>query len=705
MVNRKSAFLFLIPFMVFLLSASPESKNPNPSKTQTRTNRAPGFIKIENIAIENNNNFPKPLREKLLKIITRNNIESLLKKRYSFFLSETYHSLQFIKRERPEIKITITRANPYAKTYSFPILYATITLRTPLPNSTTLKSKISVSEKSYRAILPGITGEIAFMLARLNKFQVNTKILSPILENYTTTTQLRDIFETLKRYISKKPQPTPPIKNGIEIYSIAPYTLKEINNKEPIRGITLLTNMGFISLDSNLKPNKITMRDLAFQQSSRQFHQGINQDFDTVFTTSFNSIYLFSNYNGKLKEIDFDKNTVIEKRILFHQNSTLLKWGNNTFLLIKEPPNPGVIIFSPCQSAQKLKKTLSISLYTNFFSAASIKQNIFPQNSLLYIFDTLERRIRIIDSRGNEIDSIKPIYDPQHMPMPNNMKIFSDGSFILSGSGTIMKFDQSGLPLWEIKGYRIKYPTSFPPLTKICVIEERESIYILDNLTNTILKYSYNQEKISKIKKPTRANSKLTPVKIANLFEKLAREKEEELIYPAARNYYNYAISIYRKLRLQYPLQTNYSSCLLKLIRERNRIVNALVKRNILNIKLEAEYIYLAKPETTLALEITNKRDTSVTNIRIKINIPYLAQTPAEITIQQLEGNQKKTISIPLRLERNLSGLLSNKLLVMNNLERKNWDVYIRVNYTFRKTSTETIFHFPVSLSNPALKN
>ncbi len=633
---------------------------------------------IPSISIQISNNISVTLRKELFNCITPNKIETLLRKRYAFFLSGIS---QPTERRKSKIKILISR-NTSGNSANSPIIYATTLLNYQTDSSTfiPLRSKISVKKTSYKALLPGIANEIAYMIAKVNNFKTNTEILPPTLETYITAEQLKDITKIFTH-----------TNNRIEIYSLTPYLLRQ-GNREPIRGITLLTNIGFISLDPEFNPNEITVRDLAFQQ----FHPITNDNFDTLFTNNFNNLYLLSTYTGKLKEVEFDSNTLKEKTIPLSANSTLLKLGESMFILIEQSPNPIVGLYSNNLSEKKIVKLFSLPIYSNFFSAASIKTNSPIRNSLLYLFDALERRIRVINSTGKEIDTIKPIYNPQIMPMPNGMEILHDGSFILSGSGTIMEFDRYGLPLWKIDSYRIKYPTSFPPATKVAVIEEKESIYVVDNQTSTVLKYSYNPEKISKPEKPIKANPAITPIGLANLFEKLAAEKENQLIYPAALEYYNQAITIYRKLRLQHPLEVNYSTHLLKLTEERNRILNAMAKRNILEVTLKEKILHLTQQdltqqEITLIAKIKNLEDSPLSNIKLKINIPYLAINPKELTIKQLKENQSKIITTSLKLNRDMYNMI-------NSIGKTSWKIYIRANCTTTKNSQELLFSLPLVL-------
>lgn len=675
---RAISILILIA-TVSLNTLSAEQKNP--SNLRDKINFP--YIKIKNLTIEKEN-FPEALEKKLLKTISTNRILTLLKNRYSFLFSNLYPS----PHKSSEIKITISKPRP--KT---PIIYATVTLNpSSRPFSPLLQSKISVEDKSYKSLIPGIGGEIAYMVAKLHNFKVNTETSSPVLETYITGKEIEKIFRGFRHSL-----PPSNDKSELKIYSIYPYTLQWDRNGEhsykKMRGISLLTSLGFISLGSTFNLNMTTVRDLAFQQS----HQGSNRDFDTIFTDNFNNLYLFSSYSGKLKKLQFDTGISKEKTINLPPNSIFLKSAEGMFILVTQPPKSTIMVYPESLSNRTAHAVFSIPFYTNFFSTA-FTRSIFKKTSntvkipLLYLFDTLERRIRIIDPTGREIDSIKPIYNPQTMPMPNLMKFFSDGSFILSGSGIIIKFDRYGLPLWKIDSYTIKYLTSLPPLLKMALIEDKESIYVLDDQRNIVLKYSYNQEKISKIKKPTGAQPAVTPIELANLFEKLATEKLNQLVYPMAKTYYNYAISIYRKIRLQYPLELRYSTHLTKLVEERNRIINALTRQNTLKTGIKG--ITLNPTESTLlvTLNLKNLRDYALDNVKIEINIPYLLTQHSELLLTHLKKNESRDITINLKCKTDLFETREQKLPGVN------FEIYIKTTYTLNGKPVENLFQLPLTI-------
>jgi hypothetical protein len=83
----------------------------------------------------------------------------------------------------------------------------------------------------------------------------------------------------------------------------------------------------------------------------------------------------------------------------------------------------------------------------------------------LWVLDLVERRVRILDGRGEEVRSLKPALDPSRLPFPQVFLPLSDGSLLLGGAGELWRVDRWGAPLWRMQnvftGVREALPAYF----------------------------------------------------------------------------------------------------------------------------------------------------------------------------------------------------------------------------------------------------
>ncbi len=69
----------------------------------------------------------------------------------------------------------------------------------------------------------------------------------------------------------------------------------------------------------------------------------------------------------------------------------------------------------------------------------------------LWVLDLVERRVRILDERGQEVRSLKPTLDPSLLPFPQVFLPLSDGGLLLGGEGQLWRFDRWGVSLWRMQ--------------------------------------------------------------------------------------------------------------------------------------------------------------------------------------------------------------------------------------------------------------
>jgi len=83
----------------------------------------------------------------------------------------------------------------------------------------------------------------------------------------------------------------------------------------------------------------------------------------------------------------------------------------------------------------------------------------------LWVLDLVERRVRILDARGQEVRSLKPALDPSRLPFPQVFLPLPDGGLLLGGAGELSRLDRWGVPQWRMQnvftGVREALPAYF----------------------------------------------------------------------------------------------------------------------------------------------------------------------------------------------------------------------------------------------------
>ena len=110
----------------------------------------------------------------------------------------------------------------------------------------------------------------------------------------------------------------------------------------------------------------------------------------------------------------------------------------------------------------------------------------------LWLFDLAERKIRLItiseDGSLRELSSVKPLLSPEELSLPQLMRVFPGGGFVLGGSGKLWRFDSAGWPLWRLEQFGAGVRQSLPAFYRIAVDSAR-AFYLLDPLSGRLLRF------------------------------------------------------------------------------------------------------------------------------------------------------------------------------------------------------------------------
>ena len=115
----------------------------------------------------------------------------------------------------------------------------------------------------------------------------------------------------------------------------------------------------------------------------------------------------------------------------------------------------------------------------------------------LWVLDLVERRVRILNLRGEEVRSLKPVLDPSRLPFPQVFLPLPDGGLLLGGASELWRFDRRGAPVWRLErvftGVREGLPAFFrvahAPLREGAAETAGLALYLLDPLGRRLFRF------------------------------------------------------------------------------------------------------------------------------------------------------------------------------------------------------------------------
>ncbi|HET6449784.1 MAG TPA: hypothetical protein VFI08_00680, partial [Spirochaetia bacterium] len=108
----------------------------------------------------------------------------------------------------------------------------------------------------------------------------------------------------------------------------------------------------------------------------------------------------------------------------------------------------------------------------------------------IWAWDAGERRIRVLTATGREIHAIRPLLSASTMPLPQQLAVFDDGSFLLAGSSEVWKFESSGIPVWRLSRIPGRPGESLPASMDLAVDRSAGTIVLLDQQSRRLLVFS-----------------------------------------------------------------------------------------------------------------------------------------------------------------------------------------------------------------------
>lgn len=144
------------------------------------------------------------------------------------------------------------------------------------------------------------------------------------------------------------------------------------------------------------------------------------------------------------------------------------------------PDGSVVVIDSAKKKALRIdgRKRQELDLFTyehDYISTAAAG----PEGNL-WVFDSVEGRIRIYAPDGTMVDSIVPIVDTDVSLNPLAMAVYPDGRFLLYSYNGLSCFGRDGIPIWKMNELDVNGGEPLPQMAGIAIDGNSGLIYLAD---------------------------------------------------------------------------------------------------------------------------------------------------------------------------------------------------------------------------------
>ena len=306
----------------------------------------------------------------------------------------------------------------------------------------------------------------------------------------------------------------------------------------------------------------------------------------------------------------------------------------------------------------------------------------------LWAWDAGERRIRVVTPRGREVYSIRPLFGASTMPLPQQLAVFDDGSFLLAGSAEVWKFQGSGVPVWKLARIPGRPGESLPSSFDCAANRTDGSFTILDTQSRRLLSFSAapagetahlgtllgrldwrKQGTLLEASAFTRASglglmalqfgdmlaraggaeAERTAARSALLGEKAAAYADyadgltRDLQYERADGAWLRTAETLRELIAESPADDSAAGMLQSAIARRREVRAALSGTNEITAgpaRLLVDHPGGCAPVLTLEVSLRNSGSQAVHDVRIHAGLPPVVQTPALAVIEELGPSQ-----------------------------------------------------------------
>ncbi len=472
--------------------------------------------------------------------------------------------------------------------------------------------------------------------------------------------------------------------------------------------LTIAFARGFVTLGQHLELTTASVKDMA---AAPEIPPGFIPSH--VFRTAAASTVLFSIDDGRLLYSrpflpGFDEYTTEAADAVAAcrapDGSIALLKGRRILIYIRKA--------DPTYGLQKRELLLPSGFYTALAA---------DRRSRFWIYEFTTRQILIVRPSGEEVARIQVQFPDGAPPFPQVFQTLPDGGFLMGAAGLLWKGDGRGRLQWQID--ELPGRESLPAFFQIAIGEE--SFFLLDppagrvhlfldqarfarspavqtytrlldherqgeaarllnfSLNRGLLLLAFqhtNRHTIQHTRDRTRIIT-LLQQKTAFLLARLAEELEMNLSLTEAERIYGLSIAGYRSLRLQDPVDPDYSGQIRDLVTRRKRLRDLNLAEQVLSAQLQIQ-------ESRLLILLNSSASSSLERLEIVSAFMGIPASRNSLFIDRLEARG----ALPLRLPRSLAAL------GIDTREDMQSKLSLLVSYTLAGKKRRQMFRFPVTL-------
>jgi hypothetical protein len=241
-------------------------------------------------------------------------------------------------------------------------------------------------------------------------------------------------------------------------------------------GVILCFAHGYLTLGPLFSIEADTARDVIMQAGGREPLQ-----LSGAVPGSDGELYLLSERSARIVALDprVGSRAAVDAPGLSGLTARVLD-SDTIAVLSDSRGSAGITLYPLGGGAPRL-----LSVGGGYLSAFSV-----DREGNIWTWDLTERRIRVVTREGREVSSIRPLFRASVMPVPQQLEVFDDGSFLLGGSGELWKFSRTGIPEWRLTRIPGKAAEQLPASFSLAAEPSGASFTILDEQSRRLTSFS-----------------------------------------------------------------------------------------------------------------------------------------------------------------------------------------------------------------------
>ena len=329
-----------------------------------------------------------------------------------------------------------------------------------------------------------------------------------------------------------------------------------------------------------------------------------------------------------------------------------------------------------------------------------------------WVWDAGERRIRILAPGGQEVYAIRPLVSAATMPLPQQIEVLDDGSFLLGGSGEVWKFQATGVPAWRLTRIPGRPVEQLPSSFALAANPADGSFFLLDAPSRRILMFGAGSsdtvspfaQALARMDSRSAADLHLAAglalragfslvawqlgaaladrggplgdreeARVAVLRERSARYAQladslaRDLLFDRADAAYGHAAESARELTDESPTDPEGAALLARVLAARQEMRAGFGRRpgiRVTSATAEVRWAEACRAMLVVKIGLRNVDAEPVTSLRVHLSALPVSPAPSLSALGSLAPGQERTLEVPLDLAEDWTATVRVALLV-----------------------------------------